>query len=81
MNAWLGYLTLGGGDYVHQSSGNCFAVEFLCFPEVPGEERPPLRSALPRGVAGLPAPPPAACEEGALLGRAIELHGANQEMT
>lgn len=58
-----------------------FAVKFLCFTEVPGKERPPLRSARPCRLAGLPAPPPTACEEGALLGWTIELHGANQKMT
>lgn len=56
------------------SSGTISQLKFLCFTEVPGKERPPRRaapllSALPRRVAGLPAPPPTACEEGALLGR------------
>lgn len=66
MNASLCYLTFGKGeDYVHQSSGTTSQLEFsvLYGGTWEGEAAAPLRR-----VAGRP-PPPAAREEGALLGR------------
>lgn len=69
MNASLCYLTSGKGEgYVHQSSGATSQLQFSVLYGGTWEGEAPLRSAPLRRVAGRP-PPPAACEEGARLGR------------